>query len=94
MFRRQFYEKGIVTILLTVFVISLAATVFAQKSDIIVFIPKSTDVTYWLFLRKGAADKGNELGYKVDYQGGGAESEIAGQVSLVSTLPPPNRPGF
>ncbi|MDY0091696.1 MAG: ABC transporter substrate-binding protein [Candidatus Vecturithrix sp.] len=79
-------KKWIVTILLTVFVISLAGTVFAQKSDTIVFIPKSTDVTYWLFLRKGAADKGKELGYKVDYQGVARESEIAGQVSLVSNI--------
>ena len=39
------------------------------QSKTIVFIPKSTDVTYWLFLRKGAADKANELGYTVQYQG-------------------------
>ena len=79
-------KKWIVALLITVFVISFAAAVFAQKSDTIVFIPKSTDVTYWLFLRKGAADKGNELGYKVDYQGVARESEIAGQVSLVSNI--------
>lgn len=79
-------KKCIVAVLVIVFAVSFAATVFAQKSDTIVFIPKSTDVTYWLFLRKGAADKGQELGYKVDYQGVARESEIAGQVSLVSNI--------
>ncbi len=58
-------KKWIVTILLTVFAGSIGSHRFLRKkSDIIVFIPKSTDVTYWLFLRKGAADKGNELGIK------------------------------
>lgn len=74
-------------VLLVVFTFLLpSALVFAQKPDTIVFIPKSTDVTYWLFLRKGAADKGKELGYKIDYQGVARESEIAGQVSLVSNI--------
>jgi len=81
-------KKLVVLLLVTVFlVLSVSVTVvFAQKSDTIVFIPKSTDVTYWLFLRKGAADKGKELGYKIDYQGVARESEIAGQVSLVQNI--------
>lgn len=79
-------KKLIVSVLVVVLVLLSAAVVFAQKPDTIVFIPKSTDVTYWLFLRKGAADKGKELGYTVDYQGVARESEIAGQVSLVSNI--------
>lgn len=55
-------------------------------SNTIVFIPKSTDVTYWLFLRKGAADKAKELGYKLDYQGVARESDVAGQVNLVRNV--------
>jgi len=53
------------------------------KSKTIVFIPKSTDVTYWLFLRKGAADKAKELGYTVSYQGVSRESDVTGEVNLV-----------
>lgn len=79
-------KKLIVSLLVVTFLLSSVVIVFAQKPDTIVFIPKSTDVTYWLFLRKGAADKGKELGYKVDYQGVARESEIAGQVSLVSNI--------
>ena len=74
-------KKLISSVLVAVLVLLSAAVVLAQKPDTIVFIPKSTDVTYWLFLRKGAADKGKELGYKIDYQGVARESEIAGQVS-------------
>src|SRR5215475_9728755 len=48
------------------------------QSKTIVFIPKSTDVTYWLFLRKGAVDKANELGYTVQYQGVSRESDVTG----------------
>ena len=79
-------KKCIITLLVLALLIPAASVVYAQKSDTIVFIPKSTDVTYWLFLRKGAADKGKELGYKVEYQGVARESEIAGQVSLVSNI--------
>jgi ribose transport system substrate-binding protein len=78
-------KKLVVLLLVVAFLIPTSAA-FAQKSDTIVFIPKSTDVTYWLFLRKGAVDKGKELGYKIDYQGVARESEIAGQVSLVSNI--------
>jgi ribose transport system substrate-binding protein len=56
------------------------------QSKTIVFIPKSTDVTYWLFLRKGAADKANELGYTVQYQGVSRESDVTGEVNLVRNV--------
>jgi len=56
------------------------------QSKTIVFIPKSTDVTYWLFLRKGAVDKANELGYTVQYQGVSRESDVTGEVNLVRNV--------
>jgi ribose transport system substrate-binding protein len=56
------------------------------QSKTIVFIPKSTDVTYWLFLRKGAADKAKELGYTVQYQGVSRESDVTGEVNLVRNV--------
>lgn len=56
------------------------------ESDTIVFVPKSTDVTYWLFLRKGASDRAAELGYSSDYQGVSRESMISEQVDLVRNI--------
>jgi ribose transport system substrate-binding protein len=56
------------------------------KSKTIVFIPKSTDVTYWLFLRKGAADRAKELGYTLEYQGVSRESDVTGEVNLVRNV--------
>jgi len=60
----------VVSLMLAVLLILGGLTAaFAQeegKSKTIVFIPKSTDVTYWLFISKGATDKASELGYTVD----------------------------
>ncbi len=58
----------------------------AGESKTIVFIPKSTNTTFYLFLRKGAADKARELGYTVDYQGVATESEVMGQVNLFNNI--------
>jgi ribose transport system substrate-binding protein len=58
----------------------------SAKSKRIVFIPKSTDVTYWLFLRKGAADRAKELGYSLEYQGVSRESDVTGEVNLVRNV--------
>lgn len=52
----------------------------------IVFVPKSTDASYWLIVRKGVDDRAKELGYKSDYQGTAKASDIAGQVDLVRNL--------
>ncbi|MBV8141044.1 MAG: ABC transporter substrate-binding protein [Verrucomicrobia bacterium] len=56
------------------------------ESKTMIFIPKSTDVTYWLFLRKGAVDKAKELGYTVQYQGVSHESDVAGEADLVRNV--------
>ena len=57
----------------------------ADKGEI-VFIPKSTSATFYLFLVKGAQDKAKELGYTIDYQGPATEADIAAQVDLVRNL--------
>ncbi|MBV9673830.1 MAG: ABC transporter substrate-binding protein [Verrucomicrobia bacterium] len=60
----------------------------AQNKDqgTIVFIPKSTSATFYLFLVKGAKDRAKELGYTIDYQGPATESEVASQVDLVRNI--------
>ncbi|MCX6089058.1 MAG: sugar ABC transporter substrate-binding protein, partial [Candidatus Atribacteria bacterium] len=67
-------------LVITLLILGSVAVSLAQdgKSDTIIFIPKSTDVTYWLFLRKGASDKAKELGYKISYQGVATEADVAG----------------
>jgi ribose transport system substrate-binding protein len=57
----------------------------ADKGEI-VFVPKSTSATFYLFLVKGAQDKAKELGYTIDYQGPATEADIASQVDLVRNL--------
>lgn len=52
----------------------------------IVFIPKSTSATFYLFLVKGAQDRANELGYTIDYQGPATEADIAAQVDLIRNI--------
>ncbi|MEO1667786.1 MAG: substrate-binding domain-containing protein [Chloroflexota bacterium] len=52
----------------------------------IVFIPKSTDVSYWLFVRAGVDDRGSELGYETDYQGVAREVLIAEQADLLRNV--------
>ncbi|MBV9106003.1 MAG: ABC transporter substrate-binding protein [Verrucomicrobia bacterium] len=57
-----------------------------KEQGTIVFIPKSTSATFYLFLVKGAKDRGKELGYTIDYQGPATETEIASQVDLVRNI--------
>jgi ribose transport system substrate-binding protein len=62
-----------------------AADAKCPKGEI-VFIPKSTSATFYLFLVKGAQDKAKELGYCIDYQGPATEADIAAQVDLVRNI--------
>lgn len=62
-----------------------AVPVSSSKGEI-VFIPKSTSATFYLFLVKGAKDKANELGYTIDYQGPATEADMAAQVDLVRNI--------
>lgn len=52
----------------------------------IVFVPKSTSAVFYQMLLKGARDKGNELGYTIDFQGPATEADIMAQVDLVRNL--------
>src|SRR5271154_7623848 len=81
---RVFTSIAIPTLLL----LNYTDTVFGQAKDqgTIVFIPKSTSATFYLFLVKGAKDRAKELGYTIDYQGPATESEIASQVDLVRNI--------
>ncbi len=58
----------------------------AGEKGTIVFIPKSTDVSYWLFVKAGVEAAAKELGYKTDYQGVPREIDIAQQVDLVRNI--------
>ncbi|HEY0793551.1 MAG TPA: ABC transporter substrate-binding protein [Chthoniobacterales bacterium] len=70
------------------FLLTCTASVFSQVKNqgTIVFIPKSTSATFYLFLVKGAQDRAKELGYTIDYQGPATETEIASQVDLVRNV--------
>jgi ribose transport system substrate-binding protein len=63
-----------------------AAAPAAGSKGEIVFIPKSTSATFYLFLVKGAQDKAKELGYTIDYQGPATEADVAAQVDLVRNI--------
>jgi ribose transport system substrate-binding protein len=62
-----------------------AAAAAGEKGEI-VFIPKSTSATFYLFLVQGAQDRANELGYTIDYQGPATEADIAAQVDLLRNI--------
>jgi ABC-type sugar transport system substrate-binding protein len=52
----------------------------------IVFIPKSTDVSYWLWVKSGVETRAALLGYSTDYQGVPREIDIAQQADLVRNV--------
>ncbi|NWG16990.1 MAG: substrate-binding domain-containing protein [Chloroflexi bacterium] len=52
----------------------------------IVFIPKSTDVSYWLWVKAGVEERAALLGYSTDYQGVPREIDIAQQGDLVRNV--------
>jgi ribose transport system substrate-binding protein len=85
-------RRILIALVAVVLVLGMGGALFAggkaegAKSKTIVFIPKSTDVTYWLFLRKGAADKAKELGYTLEYQGVSTEADVTGEVNLVRNV--------
>ena len=75
--------------LIAVLVLGGAGAAFARgskESKTIVFIPKSTSATFYLFLVKGAQDKAKELGYTVDYLGPATEADVAAQVDFVRSI--------
>ena len=73
-------------VILAIFICADRLCAQAQNQGTIVFIPKSTSATFYLFLVKGAKDRAKELGYTIDYQGPATETEIASQVDLVRNI--------
>jgi ribose transport system substrate-binding protein len=69
---------------LVVFALGTGSALAQEKT--IVFIPKSTSATFYLFLVKGASDKAKELGYKIQYLGPPTEADVASQVDFVRTI--------
>jgi ribose transport system substrate-binding protein len=98
MISRQIGRKGLlmkkrISALAPLFAVSLATAMCTsgpcadiKNEGTIVFIPKSTSATFYLFLVKGAKDRAKELGYSIDYQGPAVETEIASQVDLVRNI--------
>jgi ribose transport system substrate-binding protein len=75
--------------IIAVLLIGGAGGAFARgstESKTIVFIPKSTSATFYLFLVKGAQDKAKSLGYSIDYLGPATEADVAAQVDFVRTI--------
>jgi len=56
----------------------------AQKT--LVWIPKATNSTFWLAVKRGAEKAGGELGYTILYEGVQDQTNIAGQVNLVGDM--------
>ena len=50
------------------------------------WIPKSTDSSFWLAIKRGAEKAGAELGYEVLYVGTQDQTQIAGQINLVNDM--------
>jgi len=59
----------------------------ANKDRTLVWIPKTTNSTFWLAVLEGAKKAAAELGYKeVLYKGTPSQTDIAGQVNLVNDM--------
>jgi ribose transport system substrate-binding protein len=50
------------------------------------WIPKSTDSSFWLAIKRGAEKAGEELGYEVLYVGVQDQTNIPGQINLVNDM--------
>lgn len=84
-------KKGLISILMIMLLFGAASmSGFAagrqEESKTIVFIPKSTSATFYLFLLQGARDKAEELGYEIQYAGPATEADINAQVDFVRNV--------
>ena len=93
--RRTGLQKYLAVLLVLVMVLPLMGvpTATAQGPDpenanrTLVWIPKTTNSTFWLAVWEGAKAAAAELGYKeVLYKGMPAQTDIAGQVNLVNDM--------
>ncbi|MGI9303258.1 MAG: ABC transporter substrate-binding protein [Gammaproteobacteria bacterium] len=58
----------------------------AAQTKTLAWIPKSTDSSFWLAVKRGAEKAGGELGYEVLYIGVQDQTNIAGQINLVNDM--------
>ena len=65
---------------------ALVSEVAAQTKKTIAWIPKATNSTFWLAVKRGAEKAGGELGYDILYVGVQDQTNIAGQVNLVNDM--------
>jgi Periplasmic binding protein domain len=92
--KRLFYSLSATALTCALLVCAEPGLGQGAKQGTIVFIPKSTSATFYLFLVKGAKDRAKELGYTIDYQGPASESEVASQVDLVRNITRSNPAGI
>src|SRR5919108_1908723 len=62
------------------------ATETAAQDKTLAWIPKATNSTFWLAVKRGAEKAGEELGYEILYVGVQEQTNIAGQVNLVNDM--------
>ena len=65
---------------------ALLSDAAAQTKKTIAWIPKATNSTFWLAVKRGAEKAGAELGYDIAYVGVQEQTNIAGQVNLVNDM--------
>ncbi len=65
---------------------ALVSEALAQTRKTIAWIPKATNSTFWLAVKRGAEKAGTELGYDILYVGVQEQTNIAGQVNLVNDM--------
>jgi ribose transport system substrate-binding protein len=56
------------------------------QDKVLAWIPKATNSTFWLAVKRGAEKAGAELGYEILYVGVQDQTNIAGQVNLVNDM--------
>jgi ribose transport system substrate-binding protein len=66
--------------------IGWASTEAAAQDKTLAWIPKATNSTFWLAVKRGAEKAGEELGYEILYVGVQEQTNIAGQVNLVNDM--------
>ncbi len=86
--RRQamWIAPALVVIVGIVFAFTGSGSQAVGQEKSVVFIPKSTNSTFWLALLKGVQDAAAPLGYKVLYEGVAEQTDIAGQVNVVNDM--------
>lgn len=65
---------------------TLGSGASGQEKKTLAWIPKATNSTFWLAVKRGAEKAGGELGYSILYVGVQEQTDIAGQVNLVHDM--------